>query len=63
MKTNELTKAEFLKKVADYETNPKGWNYLGDKPALIDFYDDWCEPCKSIALILEEWAKEYDGKI
>jgi thioredoxin len=63
VKTIHLTRAEFLKKVANFEETPDKWVYLGDKPAIIDFYADWCGPCKMIAPILEELAQEYDGQI
>ncbi len=62
-KTIYLTRTEFLKKVANFEENPDKWVYLGDKPAIIDFYADWCGPCKMISPILEELAEEYDGQI
>ena len=63
MKTIHLTKAEFLDKVVNYEANPNEWKYLGDKPAIVDFYASWCGPCKMVAPILDELAQEYDGKI
>ncbi len=57
-----IDEATFKKEVFDYE-NAKEWKYLGDKPAIVDFYADWCGPCKRIAPIMVELAKEYDGKI
>jgi thioredoxin len=58
-----LTKATFLEKIVDYETNPNEWIYKGDKPALVDFYADWCRPCKITSPIMDELAVEYAGKV
>lgn len=58
-----LNKAEFLSKVFNYEKNPSQWVYEGDKPCIIDFYADWCGPCKKVAPIMKELAGEYKNDI
>lgn len=57
-----MNKDMFLKNVFDYEKS-KEWKYIGNKPAIIDFYADWCGPCRQTTPIMKELAKEYAGKI
>ena len=57
-----LTAQDFKEKVFNYETG-KEWKYEGNLPAIVDFYADWCSPCKMVAPILEDLALEYSGKI
>lgn len=62
-KVIKITAAEFKELIYNYEANPQAWVFRGDKPCVIDFYADWCRPCKMIAPILDELAAEYAGKV
>lgn len=59
----ELNTNEFVKRVHDFKRNPNNFLYVGDKPAIIDFYATWCAPCKQLAPTLKALAAEYGDEI
>ncbi|MDD2635054.1 MAG: thioredoxin [Bacteroidales bacterium] len=60
--TEHLTKETFIEKIFDFEKE-KEWKYKGERPAIIDFYADWCQPCKMVAPVIEELNEEYKGLV
>jgi thioredoxin 1 len=60
---NQMNEAIFKKMIWDFSKNPNQWNFTGDLPCIIDFYADWCRPCRLVAPIMDELAKEYQGKV
>jgi thioredoxin len=62
MATVKLTTDQFKNEVFDYTTETE-WNFKGEKPAIVDFYADWCGPCKAVAPVLEELSDEYKDEL
>jgi len=60
---NQMSAQMFTKLIWDYKANPKEFSYTGNLPVIIDFYADWCRPCRMVAPLMEEFAKQYTGKI
>lgn len=59
----KIDRVQFKAQIMDYEKNPKEWKFEGKLPCIVDFYADWCGPCRLASPALEELAKKYKGKI
>jgi len=62
-KVIQMTTADFKKLIFNYEKNPENWVFEGERPCIVDFYADWCRPCKLVAPIMDELAAKYAGQI
>ncbi len=62
-KVKVMTTETFKEKVFNFDKHPEGWVFEGERPCVIDFYADWCRPCKMVAPIMDELAKEYKGQV
>ena len=62
-KVQHITYKDFIEKIWDFEKNPNNFIYKGKTPAIVDFYADWCGPCRKVAPIMEKLAQEFDGRL
>lgn len=62
-KVQHITYQDFLDKIWDFEKSPEEFKFKGKTPAIVDFYADWCGPCRKVGPIMEKLAKDYDGKL
>ena len=62
-KVQHITYQDFLDKIWNFEKSPEEFKFKGKTPAIVDFYADWCGPCRKVGPIMEKLAKDYDGKL
>ena len=62
-KVQHITYQDFIDKIWDFEKSPEEFKFKGKTPAIVDFYADWCGPCRKVGPIMEKLAKDYDGKL